>query len=230
MKFIFSFIAMVITFNGYGQSNIQVAGAMSNIMLKGNLTAHIDLDTMQNKNLHALGPVEGLKGEIIVLDGNVYTTSKSGDNLTNSTTPSKAAMLVYSHVSEWQQLKKKVLISGLKELQTFIELTAKEAGADVSQPFIFRIEAKVKELKYHVIDWKEGQAHTMDNHKQFAYDKREVAQDVILLGFYSNKHHSIFTHHSTNIHVHILNTKTGNVGHLDAIDLDGNITIYLPKR
>ncbi len=62
MKFTFSFIAMVITFNGYGQSKIQVAGAMSNIMLKGNLTAHIDLDTMQKKNLYALGPVEGLKG------------------------------------------------------------------------------------------------------------------------------------------------------------------------
>ncbi len=115
-------------------------------------------------------------------------------------------------------------------MQKLIELTAKEAGVDVSQPFVFRMEANAKELKYHVIDWEEGQTHTMENHKQFAFDKMEVAQDVILLGFYSNKHHSIFTHHSTNIHVHVLNKKTGNVGHLDAIELNGNVTINLSKR
>jgi len=70
----------------------------------------------------------------------------------------------------------------------------------------------------------------MDNHKQFAFTKSEQDQDVILLGFYSDKHHSIFTHHSTNIHVHVLNKKTGTAGHLDNIELDNALTIHLSKK
>jgi len=66
---------MGIALTGYGQPKIQVAGEMSNIMRKGNLAAHIDLETMQKTNLYALGPVEGLKGEIIVLDGQVSVSS-----------------------------------------------------------------------------------------------------------------------------------------------------------
>jgi acetolactate decarboxylase len=230
MKLTFSLISIVIGFTGFSQSKIQVAGAMSNIMQKGNLSAYADLDTMQKDGLYALGPVENLKGEIIVLDGKVYVTSKSGDSLVNRDKSPKAAMLVYSYVSEWQKLEKKVAVSGLEELQKFIELTAKDAGVDVNQPFVFKLEVRAKELKYHIIDWEEGQEHTMDNHKQFAYVKMEQGQEFVLLGFYSNKHHSVFTHHSTNIHVHVLNKKTGEVGHLDAIDVEGNVTVNFSKR
>jgi acetolactate decarboxylase len=230
MKLTFSLIAILIGFAGIGQSKIHVAGAMRNIMQKGNLSAHADLDTMQKKRLYALGPVENLKGEIMVLGGRVYVTSKSGDSLVNRDRSPKAAMLVYSYISDWQKLEKKILVSGLAELQKFIELTAKDAGVDVSQPFVFKMDVMAKELKYHIIDWQEGQEHTMDNHKQFAYVKEEKGQEFVLLGFYSNKHHSVFTHHSTNIHVHVLNKKTGEVGHLDAIDLDGNVTVNFSKR
>jgi acetolactate decarboxylase len=165
-----------------------------------------------------------------VLDGKVYITSKSADTLQNKTDVSKAAMLVYSYVAGWHKVEKKVLVSGTEELQKLIEKMAKENGLDSSQPFVFRIEGKAKELNYHIIDWKDGEAHTMDNHKQFATAKKEKEQDVLLLGFYSDRHHSIFTHHSTNVHVHVLNKSNGTAGHLDNLELDGKITIYLSKQ
>ncbi len=79
-----------------------------------------------------------------------------------------------------------------------------------------------------IIDWKEGEVHIMDNHKQFAFVKKEKEQDVILLVFYSDKHQSIFTHHTTNMHVHILEQKSGTEGYLDNIQIDDLISIYLP--
>ena len=47
------------------------------------------------------------------------------------------------------------------------------------------------------------------------------------LVFYSDKHQSIFTHDTTNIHVHVLEKKSGTVGYLDNIQIDDLISIYL---
>ncbi len=81
-----------------------------------------------------------------------------------------------------------------------------------------------------IIDWEDGEVHTIDNHKQFASVKKEKEQDVVLLGFYSNKHQSIFTHHTTNIHVHVLEKKSGTIGHLDDIQIDDLFSIYLTEE
>ncbi|MBC7921448.1 MAG: hypothetical protein H7Z75_10225 [Ferruginibacter sp.] len=48
---------------------VQWAGEMRNVMQKGDLRAYISLDSLADKpHLYALEPVEGLQGEIIILD------------------------------------------------------------------------------------------------------------------------------------------------------------------
>ncbi len=64
MKRSCSLFGLFIFLGANSQSIVEVAGAMNNIMRKGDLAAHVDLDTMLKKNLYALGPVENLKGEI----------------------------------------------------------------------------------------------------------------------------------------------------------------------
>jgi acetolactate decarboxylase len=51
--------------------------------------------------------------------------------------------------------------------------------------------------------------------------------EVEMLGFYSNKHHAIFTHHTTNMHVHIKSDKV--TGHADSFTLGENMILKLPK-
>jgi len=51
----------------------------------------------------------------------------------------KAAMLVYSYVSEWEKVEKQMSISGLEALEKLIATTAEDAGVAVSQPFVFKI-------------------------------------------------------------------------------------------
>lgn len=209
---------------------VKVSGAMKNIMMQGDLSAHINLDTLNKTHLFALGPVAGLKGEIIVLDGKVFSTAIQENQLLNQQDKiSQAAMLVYSHVEKWKPVSNKVKISNYTELEKLIETTAKANGYNTEIPFAFKIETTPRKANYHIIDWDEGTKHTMDNHKQFAYSGK-INTPSVLIGFYSRHHQSIFTHHTTFMHIHLLEQKTKTVGHLDDIQVNGQITIYLPEK
>lgn len=210
---------------------VKVAGAMRNIMMEGDLSAHMNMDTLNKTHLYGLGPVAGLKGELIILDGKVYSTARNDAGLINQKDKvSQAAMLVYSKVEHWKAFRQEVNIPDYAALENMVKQTAEKAGYYTEKPFAFRIEAAPQKTSLHVIDWKEGAAHTMDNHKQFAYTDSLKGKAVELLGFYSAHHKSIFTHHTTNMHVHTLEKSTGVVGHLDNVQHTGLITIYLPEQ
>ena len=210
---------------------VKVAGAMKNIMMKGDLSAHLNLDTLNKTNLYGLGPVAGLKGEIIVLDGKVYTTSVDGKELKNKENKiADAAMLVYSYVPKWKAVTIDAAVSNYTELELLIEKKAAANGFDTDKPFAFRVVSTKAKASYHVIDWKEGTAHTMDNHKQFAYTGKMANSPVTMLGFYSKHHQSIFTHHTSFMHVHIMDDKIKTVGHLDELQIKGLLTVYLPEQ
>lgn len=202
---------------------------MANIMKKGNLKAYINLDTLKKDGLYGLGTAAGLKGEIIIEDGDVYTSTVMDGKIVNKTNNvSAAALLVYTNVREWLSIDTTAAINGLEELESFIEQVARHQVLDLTVPFVFRIEPAASSGSFHIIDWKEGVEHTMSNHKQFAVSRSVHNTQVKLLGFYSNQHHGIFTHHSSNMHVHA-KTKNKEIGHLDNINLNGRLTVFLSK-
>lgn len=210
---------------------VKVSGAMRNIMVNGDLSSQASLDTINKDHLYGLGPVAGLKGEMMILDGVVYSSSSDGGQVTNQQDKvSQAAMLVYSKVEKWKTINIKTAVNSYAELERLVENTAKANGYDVETPFVFKIEGDPSMASYHVIDWKEGIGHTMDNHKQFAYAGQFINEKAILLGFYSRYHQGIFTHHTTYMHVHISALKTKTIGHLDDIRVNNSITIYLPEK
>ncbi len=210
---------------------IEVSGAMKNIMMKVHLSAHINMDTLSRYNLYGLGPVNGLKGEILILNGKVYSTSKSGAQLVNGQDKvSLASMLVYSYVSKWRPVRISTVVNNYAELEKFIETTAKANLYNTDKPFAFKIDVTPGKANFHVIDWKESTSHTMENHKQFAYTGQVLNKKVVMLGFYSTHHQSIFTHHTSSMHIHLLNQETNTVGHLDDIQIKGLVTIYFPEN
>jgi len=184
---------------------VKVAGAMRQIMQQGDLSAKAALDTLlAQPHLYALGPVEGLVGEIMVLDGVPYTCAVAGKTLSLRQSPEeKAAMLVYTHVDRWQTLRLAEGVNSYQALEKMIQARAKAAGIDTEKPFPFLLTGTATRVNYHVIDWQPGTTHTMQNHKQFARTG-ELKGAVQVLGFYSTRHHGVFTHHSTNMHLHVM--------------------------
>lgn len=230
IKTIVAMLVSAVTFSVI-PPEVKVSGAMKNVMMNGDLSAHLDIDTINKVHLYGLGPVADLKGEIMILDGKVFTTTKDGNKLLNQQNKiSKAALLVYSNVEKWKIVSLSTTINSYAELEKLIETTVKENGYDTELPFAFKVNAVPAKATYHVIDWKKGIEHTMDNHKQFAYTGEMINTPVTMLGFYSKHHQSIFTHHTTFMHVHLLDDKAKTVGHLDDIQIKGTITVYLPEK
>ncbi|MBL0335613.1 MAG: acetolactate decarboxylase [Chitinophagaceae bacterium] len=53
---------------------------MMNVMRKGELSGTINLDTISNKeHLYGVGPVEYLRGELLIIDGKSYQSTVAAD-------------------------------------------------------------------------------------------------------------------------------------------------------
>ena len=208
------------------QGEVNVAGTTGAIMHQSDLSTHINIDTLGMKHLYGLGPVSGLLGEIVVLDGKVYSTSLDNGKPVNGS-KRLASMFVYSTVSRWDGFLLPDTISSLSTLSNIIQEIAASIGYTHTDVFPFLIRAKATAI-YHIMDWKSGFLHTPENHRKFAYNDSVKNQPVTLLGFYSDHHKGVFTHQKSNMHIHIL-TSGHIVGHLDKIYSLTDITLSLPQ-
>jgi acetolactate decarboxylase len=54
-------------------------------------------------------------------------------------------------------------------------------------------------------------------------------QEVMLVGFFSTEHKTIFTHHDTFLHIHLITEDKTKMGHLDEIKIaKGSAILFLP--
>lgn len=221
---------LVLFIHSFNPPEVKVAGAMKNFMMEGDLSSHICLDTLVKNNLYGLGPVSGLHGELMILDGKIYSTSKKGNKLINQVNKvNKAPLFVYSHIKKWKAIELNVNVKTYSELETLIENTARDNNYDIEIPFAFKIEANINLIKYHVIEWKDNETHTMENHMRYAYNGEFKNKPVTLLGFYSTHHQRIFTHHTTHMHIHVMDNNSKTIGQVAEINQKGKIVLYLPE-
>lgn len=206
-------------------------GALKNMMHQGDISAKADLADFQGTaHFYALGAAENLKGEIQIFDSAPLNTRVADGQLVfEPTFQPKAALLVYASVPQWQSVPIPADIPSYAELETFIEQAAAELGINVSEPFPFLIEGSPASFDWHVIDWKEGdKEHSHEKHKNSGLHGTEINRSVEILGFYSNAHHAIFTHHSTNMHLHFTTTDHTLAGHLDDLIPGTDMVLKLP--
>lgn len=212
-----------------GITEVKYSGALRTIM-SGNMQPVISLDSLSNKeHLYALGAVENLKGEIQIFD-----SEPSNSFMVDSSVQIKdeynlkAALLVYAEVEEWDSFQ----ISTIKtknDLEATIFKIAKTNGVNIDKPFPFLLEGTVESLDWHVIKWIDGDTiHTHKKHKASGLNGRLTNRTVDVLGFYSTKHKAVFTHHTTNVHMHFKTADNSVAGHIDDIRLN-TITLSLPK-
>ena len=188
---------------------VKTAGELKKIMREGNLSAHLSLDTLlTTPHIYGLGPADGIKGELLIIDSKTFWCKvENGIINTSINNNAKAAMLVYAQVPAWKSVAITDEVKDYAALEKLVEKFSFQNGQSPDIPFPFMIKGIVNSASWHIINWKDGVAHTFDNHKQFAKYGSFNNEPVTFLGFYSNKHHSIFTHHSTNMHIHAMNKK-----------------------
>lgn len=210
---------------------VHYKGALRNAMRDGDISAKTSLKEFEGKkNFYALGAIEKLKGEIQIFNSKVFNSFVENSQLRfDSSFNKKASLLVYASVSDWEEIQIPSKVKTYKELEDFIHKKANEQGFS-NKAFPFLIDGKAKFIDWHVINWKDGDMdHSHEKHKKSGLYGRLKNTDLDILGFYSSSHHGIFTHHSTNMHMHFKTKDQKLAGHLDDIQLSKSMILKLPK-
>jgi alpha-acetolactate decarboxylase len=210
-------------------TEVNYSGALRTIM-SGNIQAVLSLDSLSNKkHLYALGAVENLKGEIQIIDSKPSNSFVVDSTLTiMDSYKLKAALLVYAEVDEWESFQIEN-ITTKSDLEEKVFETAKSQGVNIEKPFPFLLEGTAALLDWHVINWKEDDTiHNHKKHTESGLNGTLRNTEVEIIGFYSTKHKAVFTHHTTNMHMHFKTDDNSVAGHIDDIRIS-SLTLSLPK-
>lgn len=207
------------------------SGALKNFMHKGDLSAKASLDTLEPVDLYALGALESLKGELIILDGQPYLSREiDGELVIEKSYEAKASLLVYSYISEWDEHEVRESVNSLEELESLVEEVGLKEGLNIEKPFPFMLKGKMDLFRWHVINWPESDTvHTHQKHIESGLHATEKNREVTILGFYSRRHQGIYTHHTSHMHLHVLSDDLTLAGHLDQLAPGNDFKIFLPS-
>ncbi len=215
------------------QFKVEYNGALKNMMQKGDISGKVELSKFKDvKNFYALGALENLKGEIQIFNSVPAISYVSNNTLkTDKTFNKRATLLVYASVEKWKDLKIPAVVITYEQLENFVKKAATENGINTEEPFPFLLEGVIQKFDWHVINWKDGDTiHTHKKHKTVGMYGTIKNKEVEMLGFYSEKHKTIFTHHTRNSHIHVNMKKNGVAGHVDDLLLDIGMTLKLPDE
>jgi acetolactate decarboxylase len=210
-------------------AHVHVVGAMKNVMWKGELGASIHLDTIANKKgLYGLGPKSELTGELLVNNGVSYLSKVASDSTmtVEKVTEVSAPFFVYANVNQWTEIELGSDIQTIQNLEKFINSKTKES----KRPFAFKLMGKVAKAKIHIQNLPAGTkvASPKEAHQeQIDYELKN--EEVEIVGFFSTEHKGVFTHHDSNVHMHLITKDETKMGHLDELEIE-NMRLYLPKN
>ena len=234
--FIFSFYSLLLiscSSTTKKTPKVEYFGALRNIMHKGDITAKADLRSLsEKKNVYALGALGNLKGEIQVFDSRPLSTlvDENGKLKFEKTFEKKATLLVYAQVARWVEYIIPNSVKTRAEFEKYLEQQATKHGIDLNIAFPFLVEGRLRMNDWHVINWNaKDKVHTHHKHKTSGISEKSKDTDVTMLGFYSQNHVGVFTHHTTNMHIHFISKGHKLGGHSDDMILGSNMILKLPE-
>ena len=222
---------------------IEYVGAQRDVFVSGKAASVVSLeDLVGRKGLYAMGPIDGLDGEITVFDSKPYITQVRGvDYVADNTWKHGAFFLVWTEQTKWMDVPLPPTVKGYVDLQQFVKAQAQAAGIDVTKPFPFLLSGTPKEIKWHInVDRTDGKPITKES---FAKSKQPFIaknETVDIIGFYSEHHAGVFLTKYTPvikegsgmenaIHIHLVSRTSKAAGHIDDITFGDNMVLRLPK-
>ena len=193
-------------------------------MMGTDISAKMDLKELQGlPHVYAIGALENLGGEILIHDGYpIISNFKNVLYVIDNSFDYKATLLVYSQVEKWQSVVIPESLRTREGLETFISEISRPYGLH-GKPFPFMVEGEVSNAYWHIVNGKGG-----ENHKESGISGNIIKEYVRIVGFYSEDHQGIFTHHDSNMHAHVINSDETIAAHLDDIELGTNMVLKIP--
>jgi acetolactate decarboxylase len=240
MAFVTAFAAII---GSKREGMVEFIGAQKDIFKTGKASGVVSLEELAGrKGLYAMGPVDGLDGEITIFDSKPYITKVRGNDYTlDKTFKHGAFFLVWTEQKNWADAPLPATVKGYVDLQKFVKERAEAAGIDVSKPFPFLLAGTPVEIKWHInVDRTEGQPITNELFVKSKHPYVTKAEPVDIIGFYSEQHSGVFLSQyapaikegsgmKNAIHLHHVSRVSKASGHIDDITFGEGMVLRLPK-
>ncbi len=210
-------------------------GAMREVLDEGLTQARVRVEEVTHSaHSYAVGALEGLAGEVTVLDGEVWISrvepgSDSARRIETraNDTDAKAALLTAAYVPAWRTVSIDRDLPQA-ELDEFLKSAAASHALGANTTFPFMIEGDFAEVRLHVVN-KGCPMSAGDATEPYRATLRSVRG--LLLGFYSAEPPGVFTHHGSNTHLHVLIKHPEPItGHVDAVTIGAGSKLRLPRQ
>jgi len=222
---------------------VEYVGAQKDVFVSGKATSVVSLEDLAGKkSLYAMGPIDGLDGEITVFDSKPYITKVRGNNyVMENSWKHGAFFLVWSEQTKWTDIPIPSTVKGYVDLQNFVRAQAQAAGIDTTKPFPFLLSGTPIELKWHInVDRTEGKPITKELFFKSKQPFTTKNEPVDIIGFYAEHHDGIFLTKYTpvikeesgmvnTIHMHLVSRTSKAAGHIDDITFSEGMVLRLPK-
>lgn len=222
---------------------VEYIGAQRDIFTSGKASGVVSLeDLATRRGLYAMGPVEGLDGEITIFDSKPYITKVRGrEFIMDNTLKHGAFFLVWTEQAAWKDVPVPASVRGYADLQRFVREQAQAAGIDTGRPFPFLLAGAPVEIKWHInVDRTGGKPITKE---LFSRSKEHFvmrSEPVDIVGFYSESHAGVFLSQyapsvkegsgmRNAIHVHLVSRSGKAAGHIDDLTLGEGMVLRLPR-
>ena len=197
-------------------STIRVVGQMKDVMWKGALEGKISTDSLSSSSHYGLGPIEYLKGEVLLFEGQTYI-SQVVDSLSHQVSQvksTKAPFFVYSKGSDLNEISIETQELSLKSTEELID----SLFLDYHEPLLLRIDGVFKTITIHSVNLPNGSPVSSPDEAHKGLTKYQYKNiNGSMVGFFSRKHKAIFTHHDSYFHAHFISDDRTIMGHVDQV-------------
>ncbi len=208
-------------------------------MREGQTEARISISQVLAKpHAFGVGAVEGLHGEIIIVDGRCWTAEVVAEagrpvaQVREGAQSRGATLMVVAYVPAWlESVVEHALASD--ELEAYVRDAAKRSGIDATQPFPFVIEGEFRNLSAHVIN---GYCPMDQNTDHGSAENQPIRLAGVggrgkLIGTYAENSAGELTHHGSSMHAHVLmESSPATVAHVEGVALTPGAKLRLPLR
>lgn len=206
-------------------------GVLREIMMENKLNNYIELQGYQKtEHFYAIGALKRLTGEFMIIDSQpILSKASNGEVIIQRDHNEGAILAISAIVKEWDEVNFTDQIDDLASLQISIKAMAEAQGLDTSKPFPFIIEGNFSEIDWHIINAAEATEQNHEAYKKAGIKGNSIDEKGRILGFYSENHEGIFTHHGSYLHVHFVNDSITKMGHVDELSITEPMVLSLPK-